>query len=151
MMFIESVFESQQSIPAKYTCDGENVSPPLKFLQIPSEAKTLVLIVDDPDAPRGTFDHWVVWNLPPHLKGLSEGAKELEKFSPPSQQGVNGFNKFDYQGPCPPVGKPHHYHFKLYALDTQLTLKAGSSKKEVEHAMQGHIIEQAELVGIYQH
>jgi Raf kinase inhibitor-like YbhB/YbcL family protein len=150
-MLIQSVFESQQPIPAKYTCDGENVSPPLKFLQIPPGTKSLVLIVDDPDAPRGTFDHWIVWNLPPNLKELSEGAEELNRLSPPPKQGTNGFRKSFYQGPCPPPGKPHHYHFKLYALNTQLSIPEGSSKLDVEKAMQGHIIERAELVGTYQH
>lgn len=150
-MLIQSVFESQQPIPAKYTCDGDNVSPPLKFLQIPPDAKSLALIMDDPDAPRGTFDHWIVWNLPPDLKGLSEGARELERLSPRPQQGSNGYQKSYYQGPCPPPGKRHHYHFKLYALDTHLSLTEGSSKREVEQAMGGHIIAQTELIGTYQH
>lgn len=150
-MFIESVFEAQQPIPAKYTCDGENISPPLKFFQVSPKAKSLVLIVDDPDAPRGTFDHWIVWNLPPNLKELTEGAEELSRLSPAPGQGVNGFQKTFYQGPCPPAGKPHHYHFKLYALDVLLSLPEGSTKKEVEEAMDGHILEKAELVGTYQH
>lgn len=149
-MFIESVFESQETIPVKYTCDGENVSPPLKLLEIPSKTVSLVLIVDDPDAPRGTFDHWILWNLSPQVKEITEGGKELKHLSPTPVQGVNGFGKKDYQGPCPPAGKPHHYHFKLYALDTKLSLKEGASKHEVENAMNGHILSQAELVGIYQ-
>lgn len=150
-MLIESVFESQQFIPSKYTCDGENISPPLKFLQVPQGAKSLVLIVDDPDAPGGTFDHWIVWNLPPHLTELSEGAHEFKQLSPRPQQGINGFNKSFYKGPCPPQGKPHHYYFKLYALDKQLSLAEGSTKHEVEKAMAGHILDHAELVGLYQH
>lgn len=150
-MLIESVFESQQPIPAKYTCDGENVSPPLKFLQVSPGAKSLVLIVDDPDAPHGTFDHWIVWNLSPNLKELTEGAEELKHLFPPPVQGVNGFKKSYYQGPCPPAGKVHHYHFKLYALNTQLSLPEGSTKSEVEKAMKGHIIDQTELVGTYKH
>lgn len=149
-MIIESVFEAQQAIPDKYTCEGENLSPPLKFFQIPSGAKSLVVIVDDPDAPHGTFDHWIIWNIPPHLKELSEGAPELEKFSSSVKQGLNGFKKLDYQGPCPPAGKPHHYHFKLYALDTLLDLREGASKQEVEQAMKGHILEHSELIGTYQ-
>lgn len=149
-MFIESVFESQHPIPAKYTCDGENVSPPLKLLEIPSKAVSLVLIMDDPDAPRGTFDHWIIWNLSPQVKEITEGGKELSHLTPPPVQGVNGFGKNLYQGPCPPAGKPHHYHFKLYALDTKLSLKEGSTKHDVENAMNGHIIAQAELVGTYQ-
>ncbi len=149
-MLIQSVFESQQPIPTKYTCDGENVSPPLKFLQIPKGAKSLVLIVDDPDAPHGTFDHWVVWNLPPHLKEILEGAEEFKRLSPPPQQGINSFKKSFYQGPCPPAGKPHHYHFKLYALDIQLALTGGATKQQVEEAMQGYIVDWTELVGTYQ-
>lgn len=149
-MFIESVFEFQQPIPDQYTCEGKNVSPPLKFLQVPVKAVSLVLIVDDPDAPRGTFDHWILWNLPPNVKGLTEGAKELTSLSPRPLQGTNGFGKTDYRGPCPPAGNAHHYHFKLYALDIQLSLPEGASKQEVERAMQGHILEQAELIGTYQ-
>jgi Raf kinase inhibitor-like YbhB/YbcL family protein len=150
-MLIESVFESQQPIPAKYTCDGENVSPPLKFLQIPAGAKSLVLIVDDTDAPNGTFDHWIVWNLPPNVNELTEGAEELNQLSSRPKQGINGFGKSYYGGPCPPSGKPHHYHFKLYALNSALSLPESSPKHEVEKAMQGHILEHAELIGTYQH
>lgn len=149
-MLIESVFKSQEFIPAAYTCDGENISPPLKFLLVPQQAKSLVLIVDDPDAPDGTFDHWIVWNLPPSLKGLSEGAPELTTLTTKPLQGLNGFKKSYYQGPCPPAGKPHHYHFKLYALNRTLSLAKGSSKQDVEKAIQGHIIEQTELIGLYQ-
>ncbi len=149
-MLIESVFEAQQPIPTKYTCEGENISPPLKFFQIPSGAKSLVLIIDDPDAPRGTFDHWIVWNIPPQVKELSEGAPELKKLASSVKQGSNGYQKLNYQGPCPPAGKPHHYHFKLYALDTLLNLQEGASKQEVEQAMQGHISAYAELIGTYQ-
>jgi Raf kinase inhibitor-like YbhB/YbcL family protein len=150
-MIIESVFKHNQPIPAKYSCDGANVSPPLKFLNVPANAKSIVLIVDDPDAPRGTFDHWIIWNLPPDLKELTEGAKELARLSPAAVQGINGYKKTDYHGPCPPAGKPHHYHFKLYALDTLLSLAEGATKQQVEKAMQGHILNQAELVGTYQH
>jgi Raf kinase inhibitor-like YbhB/YbcL family protein len=149
-MLIESVFKSKQPIPLKYTCDGDNISPPLRFLQVPADAKSLALIVDDPDAPRGTFDHWIVWNLPPDLKELTEGAKELIRLSPKPLQGLNGYQKTYYQGPCPPTGKPHHYHFKLYALDRLLSLSEGAAKQEVEKAMQGHILAQAEIIGIYQ-
>lgn len=153
MLIESSAFQSQHSIPSQYTFDGENLSPPLKFLQVPSKAASLVLIVDDPDAPHGTFDHWIVWNIPPHIiKELKSGARELElaHLSPHPVQGSNGFGKIGYGGPSPPAGKPHHYHFKLYALDTQLTLKEGASKQDVERAMKGHILEQAELVGLYQ-
>lgn len=150
MIISSPVFEAQQPIPAKYTCQGDNLSPPLRFAQIPVGTKSLLLIVDDPDAPSGTFVHWIVWNIPPHVQELTEGAKEL--FQSPSKvlQGRNGFNKVAYGGPCPPPGKPHHYHFKLYALDTLLHLKEGASKKEVELVIEGHVLEQAELIGTFQ-
>jgi hypothetical protein len=150
-MLIQSVFEAQHPIPAKYTCDGDNISPPVRFAQIPEGAKSLVLIIDDPDAPGGTFDHWIVWNLPPHLKGIEEGASELDQLTPKPMQGVNGFRKTFYQGPCPPRGKVHHYHFKLYALSSELNLAEGATKHEVEGAMTGLIIDQVELIGTYQH
>ncbi|WP_068466432.1 YbhB/YbcL family Raf kinase inhibitor-like protein [Candidatus Protochlamydia phocaeensis] len=149
-MIIESVFEYQQPIPSKYTCSGENISPPLKFLQIPQHAQSLVLIVDDPDAPHGVFDHWIIWNISPHVTQLSEGAPELKRLSPHPIEAKNGFGKKGYGGPCPPPGKPHRYFFKLYALDVPLALSEASSKKDVEQAMKGHVIEQAELMGTYQ-
>lgn len=152
-MLIESAaFEDSQFIPGKYTCDGEDISPPLKFLQLPQGVESLVLIVDDPDAPHGTFDHWIVWNIPPQLIELTDGAPEFRHASPAPKQGLNHFKKSYYKGPCPPVGNPHHYHFKLYALDSTLNLPEGSTKHEVEAAMKKHkILDQAELIGLYQH
>ena len=150
-MLIQSVFENQQPIPAKYTCDGEDVSPALQFMNVPEKAKSLAIIVDDPDAPRGTFDHWIIWNLPPDLKKLSEGGKEMKQFSSHPKQGINGFQQTRYRGPCPPPGKPHRYFFKLFALDTLLDLTEGATKQELENAMKGHILEKAELIGTYQH
>lgn len=148
-MIIESVFESQQPIPSQYTGDGADISPPLRFLQLPSNAKSLALIVDDPDAPRGTFDHWIVWNIPPATKELSEGAPEL-RVGAKSKQGINGFGQAIYRGPAPPPGKPHRYFFKLYALDRELAIPEGSKKHDLEEAMKGHVIEKAELIGTYQ-
>lgn len=143
-MYLDSpAFEDHQSIPRKYTCDGEDVSPPLTFQELPPGARSLVLIVDDPDAPSGTFDHWIVWNLPPDTATLHEGARV-------PRQGKNHFGEQRYRGPCPPPGKPHRYFFKLYALDTLINLPAGSSKQSVEEAMEGHILGKAELVGTYQ-
>lgn len=150
-MLIESVFENHQPIPAKYTCDGDDVSPALKFMNIPKNAKSLAIIVDDPDAPKGTFDHWIIWNLPPDLLQLTEGSREMRGFSTHPKQGINGFKQNRYRGPCPPPGKPHRYFFKLYALDTLLELNEGSSKQALEKAMEGHILEKAELVGTYKH
>lgn len=143
-MHIESpAFEAQQLIPKKFTCEGEDVSPPLIIQDVPKGTKSLVLIVDDPDAPRGVFVHWLAWNIEPSSQQLAEGA------TPPSQ-GRNDFGELDYKGPCPPLGKPHRYFFKLYALDVKLNLPAGSNKKQLEDSMKGHILGHAELIGLYQ-
>lgn len=143
-MLLESpAFEAEQTIPKKFTCDGEDVSPPLMIQDVPNGAKSLVLIVDDPDAPKGTFVHWLAWNLDPASEEVIEG------FAPPVQ-GRNDFGELDYRGPCPPKGSPHRYFFKLYALDAKLNLASGSSKKQLVDAMKGHILGQAELIGLYQ-
>ena len=133
-------FQSNSYIPAKYTCDGSNINPPLRVDDIPEGAKSLVLIMDDPDAPGGTWDHWVVWNI------SSTGI--IEENSVPGVEGWNSFGKRSYGGPCPPFGT-HRYFFKFYALDAQLALPSGSRKKGVELAMKGHILGQGELVGLY--
>ena len=152
-MKIESVFQPLQSIPSKYTCDGENIAPPLSFIHVPEFARSLVLIMDDPDAQDvcgKIFDHWIVGNIPVDIHKLSEGAPELLGLSHDIFVGKNHYNLNTYKGPCPPPGKPHHYHFKLYALDQILSLPYGVTKEDVEDAMKGHVIEQAELIGIYQ-
>ena len=144
-MKIESpVFSNNQSIPPKYTCDGENINPPLKISNVPEEAKSLVLIVDDPDAPMGTWVHWTVWNISPQTKEIPEGAK-LEG----AVEGVTDFGSSGYGGPCPPSGK-HRYFFKLYAIDRNLDLDSSAKKKDIEAAMEGHILEQAQLIGLYE-
>lgn len=143
-MHLESpAFELNQMIPKRYTCEGENLSPPLKFGELPNGTKSLVLIVDDPDAPMGTFDHWVAWNIPGNLHELKEGAKLAE-------EGTNGFGEKGYKGPCPPKGKPHRYFFTLFALDRELDLPLGSSKAAVKNAMKGHILGTAQTIGLYQ-
>ncbi len=136
-------FAPNGTIPSKHTCDGRNVSPPLTIGNVPKEAKSLALIVDDPDAPRGTWVHWVVWNIPP-------GAGEFRENSVPpgAIQGTNDFRNRNYGGPCPPSGT-HRYFFKLYALDGVPSLPPSASKADLERAMQGHILAQAELVGLY--
>jgi Raf kinase inhibitor-like YbhB/YbcL family protein len=149
-MLITSVFDAGQSIPVKYTCHGEDLSPPLKFFHLPNGVKSLALVVDDPDAPNGTFDHWIVWNIPANLTQISEGAPEFKTIEPHPSQGVNSYKQNGYRGPCPPPGKPHHYHFKLYALDTTLNIEEGSTKQALEQVMKGHIIDQTELVGVFQ-
>ena len=133
-------FENNKLIPAKYTCDGDDVNPPLIIKGIPEKAKTLALIVDDPDAPMGTWDHWIVWNIPPTGK--------IEENTVPGTEGMNTARKHSYGGPCPPYGT-HRYFFKVYALDTKLTLNPDSKKKDVEKAMESHILAKGELVGLY--
>jgi Raf kinase inhibitor-like YbhB/YbcL family protein len=149
-MIVESIFEYQAPIPLKYTCQGENISPPLKFSAVPKNTKSLVLFVDDPDAPGGTFDHWIVWNIPPNTTKLSEGATELFVEGSQVKEGTNGFGDSNYGGPCPPPGRSHRYFFKLFALDSILDLEAGSLKHSVEIAMDGHVLERAEWMGTYQ-
>lgn len=136
-----SAFEPNKLIPKKYTCDGQDINPPLTIEGTPKEAKTLVLIVDDPDAPSGTFDHWIVWNIPSADSKIGENTV-------PGTEGMNGARQMGYFGPCPPSGT-HRYFFKVYALDTELSLRVDSKKKDVEKAMQGHILAKGELMGLY--
>ncbi len=138
-----SAFQNNQKIPTQYTCDGKDISPPLSFQEIPKGTKSLALIVYDPDAPMGTFDHWIAWNLPPDQMKLSEGGKV-------PHQGKNGFSETRYRGPCPPRGTSHHYFFKLFALDVLINLPEGSTKGALEEAMEGHVLGQAQLIGLYQ-
>lgn len=142
MKLVSPVFEHQQKIPAKYTCKGENISPPLEFIDVPQNAKGLVLIVDDPDAPAGTWIHWIVFNIPISVSSIAENSK------PEGTLGVTSFGKPGYGGPCPPSGT-HRYFFKLYALDSTLDLSANADKKAVGEAMNGHIIEKAEMIGLF--
>ena len=144
-----SAFLEGGMIPKKYTCDGPNVSPALSWNNLPANSQSLALIMDDPDAPIGTWVHWVIYNLPPNTKELAEGIDKTEQLSNGMVQGSNDFRKTGYGGPCPPVGKPHRYFFKLYALDRKLDLKSGAGKPELETAMKGHILGQAQLMGRY--
>jgi hypothetical protein len=141
-------FSEGNPIPKKYTCDAEDVSPPLAWSGLPAGTQSMALIADDPDAPVGTWVHWVIFNLPPTLPGLSEGIAKTPTVEG-GIQGNNDFRKAGYGGPCPPRGKPHRYFFKLYALDTSLALEAGASKADVEKAMRGHILAQGQLMGTY--
>lgn len=138
-----SAFSDGGAIPKKHTCDGEDVSPALSWSGIPEGTKSLALIMDDPDAPAGTWVHWVLYDLPPDLSGLPEGTQKL------GIEGMTSFRKPGYGGPCPPKGKPHRYFFKLYALDTILGLKAGATKGDLEKAMRGHLLAQGQLMGTY--
>lgn len=146
-------FENGGDIPSKYTCEGDDTAPPLAWSGVPANAKSLVLIVDDPDAPdpaapRMTWVHWVLYNLPPETTGLPEGAT-AKQLPPGTQEGTNDWKRTGYGGPCPPVGR-HRYFHKLYALDTLLDGLNKPGKAQVEAAMQGHIVAQAQVLGTYQ-
>ena len=148
------VFKNNGSIPAVYTCDGKDISPELHWSNVPKNAKSLVLIVDDPDAPdpaapKMTWVHWVLYNIPATATGLAEAIQD-SALPAGTLQGLNDWKRTGYGGPCPPVGR-HRYFHKLYALDTMLPDLKRSTKTRVEQAMQGHIIEQAVLLGTYQH
>ena len=134
------VFKHNSPIPSKYTCDGENMNPPLSIKGLPEGTKSIVLIVDDPDAPMGTWDHWVVWNISPREK--------IEENTVPGTEGLNDFRRRSYGGPCPPSGT-HRYFFKVYALDTMLELSPNSKKRDVEKAIEGHTLAKGEIIGLY--
>lgn len=142
------VFGNNEAIPKKYSCDGENISPPLEWSNVPDSAKSIVLIVDDPDAPIGTFVHWVCYDIPVSVKGLGEAVPQQDSLPQGGFQGKNDFNKNGYGGPCPPGGT-HRYFFKLYALDTALGLSSGKTKDDIETAMEGHVLSTAQLIGTY--
>ncbi len=144
-----AAFSGNQMIPKKFTCDGADVSPELGWKDAPAGVKSFALIMDDPDAPVGTWVHWVLYNLPADAKELPEGVTKQEQLPDGSVQGRNDFRKIGYGGPCPPAGKLHRYFFKLYALDTKLGLKPGASKSDVERAMKSHVLGETELIGRY--
>jgi Raf kinase inhibitor-like YbhB/YbcL family protein len=148
MQLMSSAFSEGQMIPAKYTCDGKNISLPLSWSGAPAEAKSLALIADDPDAPVGIWVHWVMYNLPSSLTELKEKIPAAAKLSDGSLQGTNDFGRTGYGGPCPPGGT-HRYFFKLYALDEVLSLGPGVTKVQLEAAMKGHILAEAQLMGTY--
>jgi hypothetical protein len=142
-----SVFTNEGTIPSKFTCDGENVSPPLTWGEPPAGTKSLALIVDDPDAPGGTFVHWVVYNIPSDTREFSENVK-IKSISADTIEGTTHFSEEGYGGPCPPSGT-HRYYFKIYALDTTVELKPGAGKNALLKAMEGHILAQGEIMGKY--
>ena len=143
-----AAFKDGESIPRAYTCDGVNISPPLEWSGVPKTAKTLAIVCEDPDAPAGTWVHWVLYNLPADNIGLVENLPATETLKAGGFQGKNDFGKIGYGGPCPPSGT-HRYFFKIYALDSELPLKAGATKAEVMKAMEGHILLQGQLMGTY--
>jgi Raf kinase inhibitor-like YbhB/YbcL family protein len=147
MRIASPAFENGQPIPEKHSCDGEDVSPALTWDDVPQSAKSLTLVVEDPDAPRGTWDHWIVFNIPPAVKGLREGAG-AGNLPGQALHGRNSWTRNNWGGPCPPSGT-HRYFFKLFALDAVLDLSQGASKAELLDAMDGHILDKAELMGTY--
>lgn len=140
MKILSTEFNNNEMIPAKFTCQGEDINPALAIEDIPDEAESLALIVDDPDAPMGTWVHWVVFNIPI--------LSEIEEDSIPGEQAMNSFGKEDYGGPCPPSGT-HRYFFKIYALDTELDPEQISDKESLQDAMESHILDEAQLIGLY--
>ncbi len=142
MKITSSAFQEGGSIPSKFSCDGADTSPPLQIADVPSGAKSLVLIVDDPDAPSGLFTHWTVWNISPQTSSIAEGN------TPNGVQGTSDFGKSGYGGPCPPSGT-HRYYFKIFALDRELDLPSGAKRGQLDAAMKGHVIAQGELMGRY--
>ena len=141
LIISSSAFENEGSIPAKYTCEGEEINPPLHVDNIPDDTQTLAIIVEDPDAPKGTFDHWLVWNIPP------EGSIEENRI--PGISGINGAGKTGYYGPCPPSGS-HRYYFHVFALDKSLDVEAGIRKGALQKAMEPHILAKGSFMGRYQ-
>jgi len=144
------VFKNKGYIPDRYTCDAQDFSPPIIWSDIPESTESLVLFCNDPDAPFKIWVHWVAFNIPPEAEGIKEGISKEELNELSIVEGVNDFGKVGYQGPCPSQGKAHRYLFKLYALNTTLALEEGASKKDVLEAIQGHIVAEAKLVGLYQ-
>jgi Raf kinase inhibitor-like YbhB/YbcL family protein len=143
-----TAFDEGGSIPRKYTCDGTDISPPLSWMQPPEETKSLVLICDDPDAPMGTWVHWVLYGLSPDTLALPEDVPDKKEVLGGARQGTNDFHKIGYGGPCPPGGT-HRYYFKLYAIDSEPGLNSGATKKEVLDSIEGHVLAEGQLMGRY--
>jgi Raf kinase inhibitor-like YbhB/YbcL family protein len=149
MQLTSSAFAEGGEIPAKYTCDDKNISPPLSWTGTPSGTKSIALIADDPDAPAGTWVHWVLFDAPAETKELAQDLPKTQHLPGGAKQGLNDFKHLGYGGPCPPPGKAHRYFFKVYALDAPLGLKPGATKHEVERAMAKHILAEGQLMGTY--
>jgi Raf kinase inhibitor-like YbhB/YbcL family protein len=144
-----SSFSNGKSIPGRYTCDGANLSPQLRWQPAPAGTKSLAIVMEDPDAPID-FTHWLVYNIPPGVRELGEGASQQGAMPQGSVEGRNDFGRPGYGGPCPPRGNPHHYLLRVYALDIRLDLSAGATRKQVDAAMSGHVVAQGQIVGAYQ-
>jgi Raf kinase inhibitor-like YbhB/YbcL family protein len=143
MKITSPAFEDSQMIPSLYTCDEDNINPPLEISDVPEDAKSLALIMDDPDAPKENFTHWLMWNIPPDTKRIEEN-----DWMDGAEQGMNDGGEIGYMGPCPPSGV-HHYHFKLYALNSMLDLRGEIKKEDLEREINDALIEKAQLIGLY--
>jgi len=144
-----TAFSEVGLIPSKYTCDGLDVSPPLRWEGYPLQTASFAIIMEDPDAPGGVFTHWLIYNIPPSLNKLDEDVPKSGELPFGALQGLNDFGGIGYGGPCPPPGKPHRYVFKIYALDSRLDLGPGATRSELMRAMEGHVVAEASLTGVY--
>lgn len=143
MKLTSPAFKNEERIPEKYTCQGKDINPPLNFADIPKKARSLALIVDDPDSPSGNFTHWIIWNIPVDKKGFEEDYLVVDEV-----EGTNDFGDVGYGGPCPGSGT-HRYFFRLFALDTKLKLKATTTKEDLEEKIEDHVLDEIELIGLY--
>lgn len=151
MKISSPAFNDGEEVPPKYTCDGADISPRLDISDVPSDTESLIVVVDDPDAPGGVFDHWTIWNMPSDIDSIPEDVPNEEVLDSleGALQGENGFGGIGYRGPCPPGGPAHKYRFKAYALDTELDLDPGALKEDLEKEMEGHILSKDKIVGTY--
>ena len=147
---LSAAFREGEAIPIKYTCDGEDLSPPLKWSSLPPQTQSLALICEDPDASSGVFVHWIIFNLPSQISSLPEAVPAMGTLEEGGTQGHNDFQRLGYSGPCPPPNGPHRYFFRLYALDTKLQLRVGITKPEFARAIEGHVLATGQLMGTYQ-
>jgi Raf kinase inhibitor-like YbhB/YbcL family protein len=145
-----SVFRDGEPVPARHTCEGEDLSPPLAWTGVPVGTRSFALICDDPDAPRGTWVHWLLWNLPADAVELGEGVPPRPELPSGARQGLNDSGDLGYGGPCPPPGGPHRYYFRLFALETSLNLPPGVNRSDLEAAMEGHVLAGATTMGTYE-
>ena len=150
LMVTSAAFRDGETVPVRHTCDGEDFSPPLTWTGVPVGTRSFALICDDPDAPRGTWVHWLIWNLPSDAIELGEGVPPRPELPSGARQGLNDGGDLGYAGPCPPPGKPHRYFFKLYALGTTLNLPPGTNRSDLEPAMESHVLARGTIMGTYE-
>jgi len=148
-MIESAAFAQGGTIPRAHTCTGADTSPPMSWKGVPASAKAIAMVVDDPDAPSGTWVHWVIFDVPADLTRLDEGVPKTADLPSRARQGVNDFGRLGYNGPCPPPGPPHHYHFRMFALDSRLDLPANATAAQLEAAIKGHVVATGELVGTF--